>query len=168
MPGFFHDDILTSMICRRNPRIVNQATTTLRQCWPNPFSAEREGCSLQYYHSALYNICRCTLQKNKWQRVIETNNNSRNTMQPLRKTTKTNGIHATQPCTTHILHKAAKYVNLRHQVQWRPLQWKPQSPASPPSNTSPSGDLPCLLVVFAKIKRKQPVKLLMLLMMTRM
>ena len=75
-----HDDILTSLICRRNPRIVNQATTTLRQCWPNPFSAEREGCSLQYYHSALYNICRCTLQKNKWQRVIETNNNSRNTM----------------------------------------------------------------------------------------
>merc|ERR1712083_31107 len=45
---------------RRNPRIVNQATTTLRQCWPNPFSAEREGCSLQYYHSALYNICRCS------------------------------------------------------------------------------------------------------------
>ena len=46
-------------IPRRSPRIVNQASTTLRQCWPNPFGAEREGCSLQYYHSALYNICRC-------------------------------------------------------------------------------------------------------------
>ena len=55
----FQDNISTSILSRRSPRIVNQASTTLRQCWPNPFSAEREGCSLQYYHSALYNICRC-------------------------------------------------------------------------------------------------------------
>ena len=53
------DNRLKSIITRRSPRIVNQASTILRQCWPNPFSAEREGCSLQYYHSALYNICRC-------------------------------------------------------------------------------------------------------------
>ena len=53
------DKRLKSIITRRSPRIVNQASTILRQCWPNPFSAEREGCSLQYYHSALYNICRC-------------------------------------------------------------------------------------------------------------
>ena len=164
MPGFFHDDILTSLICRRNPRIVNQATTTLRQCWPNPFSAEREGCSLQYYHSALYNICRCTLQKNKWQRVIETTTHA----------TQCN-LYARQPKQMGFMQlnlvqliSYTKQPNMSiHQVQWRPLQWKPQSPASPPSNTSPSGDLPCLLVVFAKIKRKQPVKLLMLLMMTR-
>ena len=54
----FSHDRQTSIIYRRSPRIVNQASTTLRQCWPNPFNAEREGCSLQYYHSALYNICR--------------------------------------------------------------------------------------------------------------
>ena len=58
-PSKSPDDRLTPIKSRRNPRIVNQASTTLRQCWPNPFSAEREGCSLQYYHSALYNICRC-------------------------------------------------------------------------------------------------------------
>ena len=38
--------------------MVNQPSQTLRQCWPNPFSAEMEGCGVQYHQGALYNICR--------------------------------------------------------------------------------------------------------------
>ena len=38
--------------------MVNQPSQTLRQCWPNPFSAETEGCGVQYHQGALYNICR--------------------------------------------------------------------------------------------------------------
>ena len=42
---------------------------TLRQCWPNPFSVEQEGCSMQYYQGSLYHICRWDQHLVRWLQV---------------------------------------------------------------------------------------------------